>query len=82
MISTDGKFLGDVADVGGFIADSLTWSPDGKWLSYCAERNGVYDVYKIPAEGGTEIQLTTAEGLDDGPEYSPDGKYIYFNSIR
>jgi Tol biopolymer transport system component len=26
--------------------------------------------------------LTTAKGLDDGPEYSPDGKYIYFNSER
>ncbi len=58
------------------------WSPDGKWLSYCAERNGNYDVYKIPAEKGEEIRLTTAEGLDDGPEYSPDGKYIYFNSTR
>ena len=58
------------------------WSPDGKWLSYCAERNGNYDVYKIPAEGGEEIRLTTTEGLDDGPEYSPDGKYIYFNSTR
>ena len=58
------------------------WSPDGKWLSYCAERNGNYDVFKIPAEGGEEIRLTSAEGLDDGPEYSPDGKYIYFNSTR
>lgn len=58
------------------------WSPDDKWLSYCAERNGNYDVYKIPAAGGQEIRLTTAEGLDDGPEYSPDGKYIYFNSTR
>jgi TolB protein len=58
------------------------WSPDGNWLSYCADRNGNYDVYKIPAKGGDEIRLTTADGLDDGPEYSPDGKYIYFNSTR
>lgn len=58
------------------------WSPDGKWLTYCAERNGQYDVYKIPSEGGEEIQLTNNEGLDDGPEYSPDGNYIYFNSTR
>lgn len=58
------------------------WSPDDKWLCYCAERNGNYDIYKIPATGGEEIRLTTADGLDDGPEYSPDGKYIYFNSER
>ena len=58
------------------------WSPDDKWLSYCAERNSNYDVYKIPSEGGDEIRLTTSEALDDGPENSPDGKYIYFNSTR
>lgn len=58
------------------------WSPDGKWLTYCAERNGNYDVYKIPANGGDEIRLTNSEGLDDGPEYSHDGEYIYFNSVR
>ncbi|NOR74913.1 MAG: biopolymer transporter TolR [Draconibacterium sp.] len=58
------------------------WSPDGNWLTHCAERNGNYDVYKIPAKGGDEIRLTSAEGLDDGPEYTPDGKYIYFNSTR
>ena len=58
------------------------WSPDGKTLAYCAERNGNYDIYTIPFEGGEEIRLTTTEGLDDGPDYSPDGKYIYFNSSR
>jgi len=58
------------------------WSPDGETLTYCAERNGNYDVYTIPVEGGEEKRLTTAEGLDDGPEYSPDGQYIYFNSVR
>jgi len=58
------------------------WSPNGKYLVYCAERNGDYDVYQIPAKGGQEKQLTKTPGLDDGPEYSSDGKYIYFNSTR
>lgn len=39
-------------------------------------------IYKIKSKGGKEIRLTDATGLDDGSEYSPDGKYIYFNSTR
>ncbi len=58
------------------------WSPDGKTLVYCADRNGNFDVFAIPFEGGEEKRLTTANGLDDGPEYSHDGQYIYFNSVR
>lgn len=58
------------------------WSPDGKMLAYCAERNGEYDIYTIPVSGGAETRLTTAKGLDDGPDYSEDGQWIYFNSDR
>ncbi len=58
------------------------WSPDGKSLIYTGQRNGEFDIYKISFPGGNESRLTTAQGLDDGPEYSPDGKYIYFNSTR
>lgn len=77
--------------VGGGVPKQITptgpsylhgWSPDGKWLTYTAQRNDVYDIYKMKAKGGTEIRLTDAPGLDDGSEYSPDGKYIYFNSAR
>jgi TolB protein len=58
------------------------WSPDGKSLVFCGERNGEFDVYKVPVSGGKEIRLTDAKGLDDGPEYTPDGQFIYFNSVR
>ena len=41
-----------------------------------------YDIFKIAIDTGKEIQLTDTRGLDDGSEYSPDGKHIYFNSNR
>ncbi|SEM05206.1 Periplasmic component of the Tol biopolymer transport system [Chitinophaga rupis] len=58
------------------------WSPDGKYLVFCGQRDGEFDVYRVPAAGGKEEKLTNTKGLDDGPEYSPDGQYIYFNSVR
>jgi Tol biopolymer transport system component len=60
------------------------WSPDGKTLAFCGQRDGRFGIFTIPAAGGSEMRLTTAAtgGLDDGPDYSPDGQFIYFNSDR
>ncbi len=60
------------------------WSPDGSTLAYCAFRDREMggDIYVIPAEGGDEVRLTEAKGLNDGPEYDPSGEYIWFNSVR
>lgn len=62
------------------------WSPDGKTLAYCAGRmigeNMEWDIYTCPVDGGEETRLTDAPGLNDGPEYSTDGKTIWFNSVR
>ncbi|MDD4849740.1 MAG: hypothetical protein PHO10_03460 [Gemmiger sp.] len=62
------------------------WSPDGKTLAFCAGRayqgRLEWDIYTVPVEGGPETRLTNAPGLNDGPEYSPDGKKIWFNSVR
>jgi TolB protein len=57
------------------------WAPNGKEVVYVAQRDGkVYDIYKMNINGGPEIQLTQNKGTHvDGPEYSPDGKYIYYN---
>ena len=62
------------------------WSPDGKTLTFTGQRiidgKQDFDIYSIPVTGGDEKRLTTAPGLDDGPEYSPGGDWIYFNSER
>lgn len=57
-------------------------SPNNEWIVYCALRNNEWDVYKANIITGEETRLTHADGLDDGPEYSYDGEWIYFNSHR
>ena len=60
------------------------WSPDNKMLSFVAQRNnsGQYDIYNIPAAGGAEVQISSDPHQEDGPDYSPDGKWIYINADR
>ena len=58
------------------------WSPDGRFLSFIGQRDGNFDIYRVPVEGGDEQRLTSSPGYDDGSDYSPDGKWIYFNSDR
>ncbi len=57
------------------------WSANNKDIYYVAQRESdVYNIYKMSAKGGKEQQITSnTEGYVDGPEESPDGKYIYYN---
>lgn len=58
------------------------WSPNNKEVLFVGQRDGTnYDLYKVSINGGEEIRLTSNKGTHaDGPEYSPDGKYIYYNA--
>lgn len=57
------------------------WAPDGKSVLVVAQRGtAVYNVYRVNLKDGAEQNLTrNSSGHVDGPEFSPDGKWIYFN---
>jgi TolB protein len=61
------------------------FTTDGRSIIYTANRPDLgddYDIFIKPIAGGRERNLTRSPGLDDGPDVSPDGQWIYFNSTR
>lgn len=62
------------------------WSPDNQKLVFTGGRKGETGHYRnlwaVDVNTRVETALTPPGTLDDGPEYTPDGKYIYFNSVR
>jgi Tol biopolymer transport system component len=59
-------------------------SPDGETLAYVGLEwladKYITRICTIPANGGSDIVLTDGSCPVDGPEYSVDGTWIYFNS--
>jgi TolB protein len=64
------------------------WSPDDSKIIYASDigkdSNGKrnFDIWVMNANGSSKTQLTTNGSTDLIPEYSPDGKFIYFLSNR
>ena len=58
------------------------WSPDGSTLAYVGRRDGEWSLYTIPVAGGEEEAIAPAPGLQDGPDYGHDGRYLYYNSFE
>ena len=58
------------------------WAPDNQHVVYTQYNKDNFDIYRINLDGSGELQLTTNKAADDGPEYSADGKWIYFCSFR
>lgn len=60
-------------------------SPDGTTLAYVGIEERRWDagnLWTIGVSGGASTRLTFEGGPDDGPEYTPDGEWIHFNTER
>ncbi|MES2444652.1 MAG: hypothetical protein V4574_17645 [Pseudomonadota bacterium] len=60
------------------------WSPDGGTIAYVrvGANDDSYDIYAVDLKTGARRPLVVGPGSDDGPEWSPDGQWLYFNSTR
>jgi Tol biopolymer transport system component len=60
------------------------WSPDGKTLAYVYVHatNGKAEIWARDLATGKDKALIAGPGTSDGPEWSPDGKHLWFNSAR
>ncbi|MDI6780701.1 MAG: carboxypeptidase regulatory-like domain-containing protein [bacterium] len=61
---------------------SPRFSPDGTRLIYCANSNGLPQVYSTYISGTVTCNLTGSSSSNLSPSFSPDGRKIVFSSNR
>ncbi|MCI0748614.1 MAG: S41 family peptidase [Verrucomicrobia subdivision 3 bacterium] len=59
------------------------WSPDMKWIAYSRRgESRAWNMWIVPAEGGEPVNVTRLYAHHGEPAWSPDGKYLFFESNR
>jgi len=53
-----------------------SWSHDGKWIYFASMRSGDFQVWKVPAAGGTALQVTHHGG--HAALETLDGRFLYY----
>ena len=58
------------------------FTPDGKFISFVADRGNKRQIYLISVNGGEALQVTKDEDGIGGYSWSPDGKQIVFSKAQ
>ena len=88
------SYLGDIwtANEDGSAVQRLTdntaretfprFSPDGRWIAFASNRYGNYDVFVIPATGGTPRRLTYFTGNDEVVGWTRDSANVVMRTAH
>lgn len=58
------------------------WSHDGHYIAFASDRYGNFDVFVMPAKGGTPKRITEHSANDFPYDFTPDNKNVLFKSSR
>jgi TolB protein len=58
------------------------WSPDGRFLAYCAKVDGVRQIWIRDLQTGEEKPLTSGPQHKENPSWAPDSLHLVFNSAN
>jgi serine/threonine protein kinase len=67
---------------GNQLIESISVSPDRRWIYFTSDRAGNSDIWRIPRTGGEPVQITTDVADEFMPEQSPDGAWLAYYSLR
>jgi Tol biopolymer transport system component/predicted Ser/Thr protein kinase len=82
VAEADGDRAVALTQAGGPLIRAPSWSPDGQRLAFHAFVDRNWDIYTLPAEGGSPRRMTTEPSDEARATWSRDGRRIYFASNR
>lgn len=58
------------------------WDTTNEWITFVSDKDGNEEIYIMKKDGSGLKRLTNEPERDIHPYFSPDGKYLLFNSTR
>jgi WD40 repeat protein len=93
IVSQDGSNLRTLTTRPGTGPIGISWSPDGRYISYNGlpdgspppsldSYNGSHDIFVINADGTEDRNLTTTTDDEFLPEWAPDGAHLAYHTTQ